>query len=114
MTRRGISLARVSGELQFNLGLRLVIRERILYHRLPAVIDEYGYEVWHGDKKLFWYDSQPHPDDTSLQSTYPHHKHVQPNIKRHRIPAPKMSFSNPNLPELIKEIESLIEKMSKG
>lgn len=114
MIRRGTSLARVSGELQFRSGIRLIIRERILYDRLPARIDEYGYEVWQGIDKLFWYDSQPHPDAPNLQSTYPHHKHIQPNIKHNRIPAPKMSFSSPNLPELIKEVEGLIEKMSKG
>jgi len=45
LTRRGASLARVSGELQFDHSIRLNLRERILYHRLPAVIDEYGYEV---------------------------------------------------------------------
>ncbi len=32
--------------------VRLVVRQRILYHRLPALIDWYGYEVWHGVKKL--------------------------------------------------------------
>jgi len=35
----------------------------------------------------------------------PHHKHVPPNIKRHRIPAPGISFTAPNLPFLIEEIE---------
>ena len=37
--RRGTTLARVSGELLFAHGFRLVLRERILYNRLPAVID---------------------------------------------------------------------------
>jgi hypothetical protein len=108
LTRRGTSLARVSGELHFNHGICLVIRERLLFHRLPTVIDEYGYEVWQGNNQIYWYDSQPHPDVPSLQSTYPHHKHIQPNIKHHRIPTPTMSFDSPNLPELIKEIEGLI------
>lgn len=35
--RRGASLARVAGELHFDQEIRLVVRERILYHRLPAV-----------------------------------------------------------------------------
>ena len=30
----------------------------------------------------------------------PHHKHVPPNIKQHRVPAPEMSFTRPNLPVL--------------
>jgi hypothetical protein len=45
ITRRGTSLARVSRELYFDHAIRLVLPERILYHPLPAVIDEYGYEV---------------------------------------------------------------------
>lgn len=107
--RRGGSLGRVSGELFFAFELRLVIRERILYDRLPAVIDWYGYEVWRNNEKLFWYDSQPHPDDPSLQSTHPHHKHVPPDIKHNRIPAPGMSFTEPNLPRLLAEIEALLD-----
>ena len=84
------------------------------------VIDSYGYEVWQGSEKLFWYDSQPHPDDPTLQSTHPHHKHVPPDpsvpaakrvgIKHNRIPAPAMDFTRPNLPALIREIEELLEQ----
>ena len=114
LIKRGSSLARVSGELQFDHDLRLVVRERILYHRLPAVIDEYGYEVWGGNEKLYWYDAQPHPNDPALQSTYPHHKHIQPNIKNNRIPAPGNSFDRANLPFLIREIKALIEKIERG
>ena len=62
--------------------------------------------VGYADKeKLYWYDSWPHPNDPSLAPTYPHHKHVAPDIKRHRLPAPELSFSHPNLPFLIEEIE---------
>lgn len=107
--RRGATLARVAGEVFFEQNIRLVVRERILYHRLPAVIDWYGYEVWQGDEKLYWYDSQPHPDDPALVSTDPHHKHIPPNIKHHRIPAAHLSFTRPNLPELIQEIEEYMK-----
>ncbi len=37
--------------------------------------------------------------------THPHHKHILPDIKHHRIPAPDLSFTRPNLPFLIQEIE---------
>ena len=111
LTRRGAYLARVSGELQFDHGFRLIVRERILYHRSPAVIDEYGYEVCQGKERLYWYDAQPHPDDPTLQSTYPHHKHIQSNIRSNRIPAPDNSFNRPNIPVLINEIKGLIEKI---
>lgn len=46
----------------------------------------------------------------TMQSTYPHHKHIHPDIKHNRIPAPEMSFSKPNLPALIREIEAIITK----
>ena len=112
--RRGASLARIMGELFFDHKVRVVIRERILYHRLPVVIDWYGYEVWEGDRKLCWYDSQPHPNDPTLQSTYPHHKHIPPGVKHNRVPAPEMSFSQPNLPALIKEVEAIVEQAEEG
>ena len=44
----------------------------------------------------------------SLAATFPHHKHVPPDIKHHRIPAPDISFTRPNLPVLLQEIEALI------
>ena len=106
--RRGSSLARVSGVLYFASGMRLVIRERILFHRLPAIIDAYGYEAWRDEEQLYWYDSQPHPNDPKLQSTHPHHKHVPPDIKHNRIPAHGLSFTSPNLPMLIAEIEAIL------
>jgi hypothetical protein len=74
------------------------------------VIDWYGYEVWQSEEKLYWYDSQPHPNDPTLAGTYPHHKHLPPDIKHNRIPAPQMSFTRPNLPVLIQEIEELVVK----
>lgn len=45
--------------------------------------------------------------DPNLASTFPHHKHVLPDIKHNRIPAAEMSFTRPNLPALIREIEKL-------
>ncbi|MGE0087421.1 MAG: DUF6516 family protein [Desulfococcaceae bacterium] len=109
--RKGISLGRVAGELFFEHGIRLAVRERILWQRLPAVIDWYGYEIWHEKEKLYWYDSQPHPDDHTLRSTDPHHKHIPPDMKHNRIPAPNMRFTGENFTFLIREIENLIEKM---
>ncbi len=67
-------------------------------------IEAYGYEVHRGEEKLYWYDSQPHPDDPTLASTHPYHKHIPPDIEHNRIPAPDLSFTKPNLPFLIEEI----------
>jgi hypothetical protein len=47
-----------------------------------------------------------------LQSTYPHHKHVPPDIKHNRTPAEEMSFVQPNLPALIREISTLINSIN--
>lgn len=69
-----------------------MVRERVLFHRLPITLDWYGYEVYRGDEKLYWYDSQPHPNDASLQSTHPHHKHVPPDMKHNRVPANEMKY----------------------
>ena len=107
--RRGVSLARVSGEIYFDHDIRIVVRERILYQRSPAVLDWYGYEVWRGAEKLYWYDPQPHPDDPTLQSTHPHHKHIPLDIKHNRVPAPGMSFTQPNLLKIIAEVLDLVE-----
>jgi hypothetical protein len=69
------------------------------------IIERYSYEVWRGSEKLYWYDPQPHPHDLSLASTDPHHKHIPPDIKHHRVPASQLRFDRPNLPFLIEEIE---------
>jgi hypothetical protein len=68
-----------------------------------------GYEVYRGSERLYWYDDFPHPHDAGLASTFSHHKHVPPDIKHHRVPAPGMSFTQPNLPVLIGEVEELAE-----
>ena len=100
----------MAGELSFEQGFRLVIRERLTYDRLPVVIDSYGYEIWREGVKLCWYDSQPHPNEPALQSTHPHHKHIPPNMKHNRVPAENMSFNRPNLPTLVAEVEALVRE----
>jgi hypothetical protein len=90
------------GEVMFSNDLRLRMREEIDFD--AAMITAYGYEVYRGDERLYWYDDFPHPRDPALAATMPHHKHVPPDIKHHRIPAPNMSFERPNLPVLIQEI----------
>ena len=93
------------GEVLFANGLRLRMREEMDFS--AGLIISYGYEVYRGDERLYWYDDFPHPDDATLASTHPHHKHTPPDIKHHRIPAPNMSFTQPNLPALIEEIEQV-------
>ena len=91
------------GEVWFRNGLRLRMREELDFD--DGLITAYGYEVYRGQEKLYWYDDFPQPHDTFLASTHPHHKHVPPNIKRNRIPAPGFSYTQPNLPQIVAEIE---------
>lgn len=98
------------GEVFFAHDVRLHVSEVIDFSRRAIV--SYGYEVYRGDERLYWYDSQPHPDDPSLASTHPHHKHIPPDIKQHRLPAPELSFSHPNIPFLIREIEELLRSLT--
>ena len=91
------------GEIYFTNNLRLRMREEVDFDE--GVIISYGYEVYRGEERLYWYDDFPHPDDANLAATFPHHKHVPPDIKHHRIPAPNIGFEQPNLPELIREIQ---------
>jgi len=108
LVRGGASLARVSGEIHFDKGFRLVLRERVVADRLPVTIEAYGYEIWQAEQKLCWFDCQPHPGDPTLAPTHPHHEHIPPDITNHRVPAPDLSFSRPNLPTLIARIERLL------
>jgi hypothetical protein len=108
VVRRGQRVAILQGEIMFDQGYRLSAKERLAFDEDALSIEDYGYELWHNGDKLAWYDSQPHPNDPTLASTHPHHKHVPPDIKRHRLPAPNMSFTQPNLPALIQEVETLL------
>jgi hypothetical protein len=130
----GALFGRVEGMLVFGQAIVLCVQEHLNFEL--GVIEGYGYEVsrahisaddpdfpdateycratYPHKEKLYWYDSFPHPNDPSLASTDPHHKHVPPDIKHHRIPAPDLSFTRPNLPFLIEEIESQVLQQSEA
>lgn len=95
----------VQGVVFFHSGHELHVSELVDF--AAADILDYGYEVWLSGEKLYWYDPQPHPNDPTLASTHPHHKHIPPDIKHHRISVPELSFTEPNLPFLIREVERL-------
>lgn len=121
----GLDTARLTGLVAFDEALVLCVYELLNFQE--GVIEAYRYEMSRCDppftqdplpeaveycragypnkEKLYWYDSWPHPDDSKLASTHPHHKHVPPDIKHNRVPAPGLSFNEPNLPSLIEEIE---------
>lgn len=122
----GAKVGKVMGMVFFDDDIILCVQEFLNFEL--HIIEGYGYEVSRSqtkadelpraeeycrasypDKdKLYWYDSFPHPNDPSLASTHPHHKHVPPDIKRNRIPAPDLTFTAPNLPFLIEEIEQTV------
>lgn len=107
--RRGKRTALLVGELVFKRGYRISLKERLSYDNEVVSIEDYGYELWHNNEKIAWYDAQPHPNDAEFAPSFPHHKHVPPDIKHHRIPAPHISFNQPNVQVLIQEVEKLIE-----
>ena len=113
VARRGKRIATLQGELTFLHGYRIVLKERLSFDEGAVVHEDYAYELWYRQEKICWYDAQPHPSDPTLASTHPHHKHIPPDIKHHRVPAANMSFTQPNLPALIREIEKLIQSGSK-
>jgi hypothetical protein len=98
----------VQGEIFFAKGIRLGVLEILDFDDEDHFIQRYSYEVHRNDDKLYWYDPFPHPHIPELASTHPHHKHVPPDIKHHRIPAPNLGFAQPNLPFLIQEIETTL------
>ena len=94
----------VRGQVVFHSGHTLRVFEQVDF--LQRRILNYFYEVTYQGERIWWYDPMPHPHVPELQSTHPHHKHVPPNIKRHRIPEARLSFVKPNLPWLIDEAEA--------
>jgi len=107
LQRHGKFYCWLTGSVHFAQNLHLEINE-VLDFSNEAFIKHYGYVVYRHDEKLYWYDSQAHPNDPTLQSTHPHHKHIPPDIKHHRIPAPNLSFEQPNLPFLIQEVLGML------
>jgi len=122
----GAQVGKVIGMVFFANGVILCVQEFLNFEL--QVIEGYGYEVSrshitfdnapkaeeycrasypHKDK-LYWYDSFPHPHDPTLASTHPHHKHLPPDIKHNRLPAPDLTFTAPNLLFLIEEIEQTV------
>ena len=103
LSSRGATIGRLEGTVKFDHGVVLRVLERLDFARRRIMY--YSYEVRREEKLLYWYDPWPHPNDPTLAATHPHHKHVPPDIKHHRIPAPDLSFERSNLLFLIAEIE---------
>jgi hypothetical protein len=49
------------GEVFFAGGVRLRMREELDFN--AGLITSYGYEVYQGEVRMYWYDDFPHPGD---------------------------------------------------
>jgi hypothetical protein len=52
------------GEVFFAGGVRLRMREELDFN--AGLITSYGYEVYQGEVRMYWYDDFPHPNSSSL------------------------------------------------
>jgi hypothetical protein len=68
----------VRGSVFFENGLELRVFEYL--DLSDGGILDYSYTVYQGEKKIRWYDPQPHPENEELASTFPHHFHEEPEI----------------------------------
>ncbi len=93
----------LKGEIRFSNNIVLHVVEIIDF--VAGVLETYSYTIKRDQDTLYWYDPQPHPENLALKVSFPHHKHVPPNAKRNRIPAPELSFEHPNLDFLVEEIK---------
>ena len=108
----GPTLAKLEGQLTFKQGIVLDVWELVDFDRQRIL--KYSYEVYRSDEKIRWYDPFEHPDIPELAVTYPHHQHVPPDIKHHRVPAPGIRFERPNLPHLIEAIQQAFLSSTPG
>ena len=102
LARIGATLAKLEGTIECQSELRLEVWELIDFaqHR----IRNYSYEVYRGAQKMRWYDHWEHPEIPALAVTFPHHKHVPPDLRQNRLAAPGLSFDAPNLPVVLEEV----------
>lgn len=68
--RRGSAAGRLTGELEIG-DCRLVVREKLSFEGEVGPLLDYGYELWRGGDKQYWYDSQAHPNDPLLAAPIP-------------------------------------------
>jgi len=99
----GPTLAKLEGQVTFIGDVVLDVWELLDFDTRRIL--NYSYEVYRANEKTLWYDPFEHPHVPELASTYPHHKHIPPDIKHNRVPAPGISSEQPNILFLIEKIE---------
>jgi len=98
----GAALAKLEGRVECQARIHLEVWELIDFatNRIRA----YSYEVYREEKKVCWYDAWEHPEIPALAATFPHHKHLPPNLRDHRVPAPGISFELPNSDVVLEDV----------
>lgn len=99
----GATLAKLEGRVECQAGIHLEVWELIDFS--ARRIRSYSYEVYRGAEKLCWYDPWEHPEIPALASTFPHHKHLPPNLRDNRLPASGISFESPNLDLVVEDVQ---------
>ena len=98
----GATLARLEGRIECRGGIQLEVFELIDF--TTRRIRTYSYEVYREGEKVSWYDAWEHSEIPELKPTFPHHKHVLPNLRNNRVPVPGISFESPNLDVVLEDV----------
>jgi len=98
----GATLAKLEGRIECQNGIHFEVWELVDF--AAHSIRTYSYEIYREEEKLCWYDPWEHPEIPALAATFPHHKHVPPNLREHRVPAPGIGFVSPNLDVVLEDV----------
>jgi hypothetical protein len=98
----GATLAKLEGRNECQGQIHIQVWELVDFtsHRIRT----YSYEVYRDGAKVCWYDAWEHPEIPALASTFPHHKHLPPDLRNNRVPAPGIPFDAPNLDVVMKNV----------
>ncbi len=100
----GATFARLEGRVVFGGGLVFDVWELIDFSE--GRIRNYSYELSKDGERLWWCDPFEHPEKPELAASFPHHRHVPPDLRHNRVLAPGIGFDHPNLPQLVEQIVS--------
>ncbi len=85
------------GEVFFSNGIRLRMREELDFD--TSLITAYGYEIYQGSERLYWYDDFPNPQcpkfssDSSTSQTYPARHQASPcSCTRNELHATQLAY----------------------
>ncbi len=106
----GATLAKLEGRLECAGGIRVDVWELVDFS--TRRIRAYSYEVYRGGEKVCWYDAWEHPEIAALAATFPHHKHVAPDLRHNRVPAPGIRFEAPNLEVVLDDIRGELPRQT--